>query len=569
MALARLNLVIQDEDGNIIDGATITVQRELGGLPLAQLYSDRDGATPIGNPFTAADGADAGFHVVGGAYKITATKDAFTRIWRYVAIGTAGEVDSNGFTPRGEYDTGSPGTEYRMLDIVTDQSSSWLYINQTPSTGNPPPTLPTQVNDHWQLLASGGVTSVNGETGDVILDIREILSGDRTYYVRTDGSDSNTGLVDSAGGAFLTIQKAIDTVYNLDLNAHSVTIQVRDGTYTDNAYFPRPFLGGSVSLTGNTTTPANCVISFTGSSATGERGCVDATDGANVSIGGFKFTTATAGYGIAAFRNAIVGITGKMDFGTCVDHHMGAQSNARITIGADYTISGGAATHMIAQQGGYILGNSNTVTLSGTPAFSTAFAFAETESCIERRSVTWSGSATGTRFLVRRNSMIDLNGAAESTLPGNAVGTKESGGIIYGTENPSFRVSKSGNQTISDNTFTDITWDTEASDVGGYFSSDAWVPPAGLVELSAFSLLGGTYAGGAQCAIRFTKNGSSLVQYTTWAVSTSGVFVSCYAQDRANGTDSYKVQIIGDVSSGSVTVNSGANSGFSGAWQGP
>lgn len=93
MALARCNLVIQDEDGNIVNGASVEVRRESAGAPLAVVYSDRDGASSLGNPFTASDGAEAGFHVVGGAYKITATLGAFTRTWRYVAIGTGGEND--------------------------------------------------------------------------------------------------------------------------------------------------------------------------------------------------------------------------------------------------------------------------------------------------------------------------------------------------------------------------------------------------------------------------------------------------------------------------------------------
>ncbi|MEK4326057.1 hypothetical protein MKX70_09375 [Paenibacillus sp. FSL R7-0312] len=57
-------------------------------------------------------------------------------------------------------------------------------------------------------------------------------TADITYYVRTDGNDGNTGLGNTAGGAFRTIQKAINSVpYHVD---HAVNIYVNAGTYAED-----------------------------------------------------------------------------------------------------------------------------------------------------------------------------------------------------------------------------------------------------------------------------------------------------------------------------------------------
>ncbi len=92
MAFARVNLVLQDDDGTLVDGASVEVRNE-ATLALAPVFSDRAGTASLGNPFTAADGADAGFYVAGGAYKITATLGAFSKTIRYQAAGLAAETD--------------------------------------------------------------------------------------------------------------------------------------------------------------------------------------------------------------------------------------------------------------------------------------------------------------------------------------------------------------------------------------------------------------------------------------------------------------------------------------------
>lgn len=126
--------------------------------------------------------------------------------------------------------------------------------------------------------ADGTGVPAGGSTGQALVKIsgtdldtgwaarREVLTANRTYYVRTDGSDSNNGLANTSGGAFLTIQKAINTIVgNLDLAGFTVTIQVGDGTYTGAASFSAPWTGGgAVTIQGNSSTPANVLVSVTG-----------------------------------------------------------------------------------------------------------------------------------------------------------------------------------------------------------------------------------------------------------------------------------------------------------------
>ena len=93
----------------------------------------------------------------------------------------------------------------------------------------------------------------------VAVSSKEVLTANRTYYVLTTGSDSNTGLANTSGGAFLTIQKAIDTVGSLDLSIYNVTIQVGAGTYTQNLVLKTIIGAGLVTLRA---TPRRRLTSF-------------------------------------------------------------------------------------------------------------------------------------------------------------------------------------------------------------------------------------------------------------------------------------------------------------------
>lgn len=266
---------------------------------------------------------------------------------------------------------------------------------------------------HWEL-----------QTNPANMSTRESLTANRTYFVRTDGSDSNDGSANTSGNAFLTLQKAINTCLSIDLRGFSVTISVADGTYTGGVNVPRRFVGGNVSLQGNTTTPANCIISTTGAD------CISG-DGAKLDVGGFKLTTTTSGNGISAKNNSNINIAGKMEFGAVASGyvHMRADGGSEITGSASYAISGGAAAHINANATSSIILGPPTVTLTGTPAFASAFVIASAGVIgFDPATTTFSGSATGKRYDAQANAVIQTQGAGASYFPGNASGTASTGG---------------------------------------------------------------------------------------------------------------------------------------------
>lgn len=96
MAFARYEFTCVDEEGNVLPNADIEIRSEATGN-LAPLFSDRDGVNSLGNPFTADSDGFVGFHIAGGAYRITVTSGALVGTARYVGIGTGAELDITTF----------------------------------------------------------------------------------------------------------------------------------------------------------------------------------------------------------------------------------------------------------------------------------------------------------------------------------------------------------------------------------------------------------------------------------------------------------------------------------------
>lgn len=266
------------------------------------------------------------------------------------------------------------------------------------------------------LLALASTAALQAYAG-----VREVLTAGRTYYVRTDGSDSNTGLVNSSGGAFLTLQKAIDVVAALDISIYNVTIQVGDGTYTAGVTVAAPWVGsGTVTLQGNTGTPANAVITPSSGAP------VTLSTGARLTVTGFKLSAASARL-VDVSDTAIITF-GPMEFGATTNRQVSVSRNSIAVFNSAYTISGGASNHIYAGLGAAIINTSKTITLTGTPAFSLDFVRVENCSALNAGALTFSGSATGRRYTVNGNSAVLTGGGGASYFPGDVGGVATADG---------------------------------------------------------------------------------------------------------------------------------------------
>lgn len=255
---------------------------------------------------------------------------------------------------------------------------------------------------------------------------REKLTAARTYYVRTDGSDSNDGLANTSGGAFLTIQKAVDVASSLDNGGFDVTLSIGAGTFTSRVFFKSFVGGGLVKLVGAGV--ASTTIDPASSDGVGVVQGFGVTGIYQIEEVKIQYTgTGKAQALLYAYGGSTI-YFGNIAFGAGSAWHVGAQFHGYCEALANYSITGGADSHMAAFTSGAININGKTVTITGTPAFATTFARAEFTSTIYAYGNTYSGSATGKRYQVSAGGGIRVIGAGTTYFPGNVSGTETAPG---------------------------------------------------------------------------------------------------------------------------------------------
>ncbi|WP_405104519.1 hypothetical protein MHH28_18625 [Paenibacillus sp. FSL K6-1217] len=138
------------------------------------------------------------------------------------------------------------------LDSVVQGANNYVH----PSTHSPSIIVQDSSN---RFVTDAEKTAWNGKAN--LVTTPQQTTADVTYYVRTDGNDGNTGLANTAGGAFRTIQKAVNMLPQTI--SHVAAINIASGNYSENIVIRGFNFGsnGGLTITGDPANPATVTIS--------------------------------------------------------------------------------------------------------------------------------------------------------------------------------------------------------------------------------------------------------------------------------------------------------------------
>jgi hypothetical protein len=254
------------------------------------------------------------------------------------------------------------------------------------------------------------------------------LTTSPTFFVDiTNGNDNNDGLAAGAGNAWQHPNLAFVFMNQiLDANAQVVTLQAAAGTYTGTINIldiPGSYGNGAKHIfQGDLVTPSNVVLTNSGANLVQYVGPANAY----WRLQGFQLK-AHNGACLQAVTNVWL-FWQTVDFNDC---SIDAQSLEYAALQADgaYTISAGGThgNHILTTSHGYFVAQAPlTVTLSGTPNFTGAFASMDKGSVQEWNSgvVTFSGAITAgvKQWNAVTGGGINTGGGA-TVIPGSVAGT--------------------------------------------------------------------------------------------------------------------------------------------------
>ncbi|MDK4712981.1 hypothetical protein [Rhizobium sp. CNPSo 4039] len=257
------------------------------------------------------------------------------------------------------------------------------------------------------------------------------LTQDTTFYIRTDGDDNNSGLTNTAAGAFKTLLGAYNkTRARYFANGYTITFQLGiPGAYLGMVHDTWP---GDITISGDTANRANYQIL----NVPAQKSCVAAFAGKGLTVKGASLIGTPGADQRCAWSFGGNLVLSNVDFrstGAGILTSVLAGNSGSVTLIDEIDVYNATQSFISAQDGAVVyLGSSNiaaNIVLQSLLSFSIAFASVADSGRLIRRNVTIGGAgATGKRFDVSMNGVIDIAGGGATFFPGDAAGTQASGG---------------------------------------------------------------------------------------------------------------------------------------------
>lgn len=281
------------------------------------------------------------------------------------------------------------------------------------------------------LATYGGITTALG------FPPRPTLSATQWIYVRTDGNDSNTGLVDSPSGAFATWQAAVNLAQSYDFNGETLNIKAGEQGSPQVWNLSQPVVIENMVGFGL----LQILPSSSGTTVNGVNGAFSLNNTlVNVVMGGLTLTTTGTGYGTVTvgghsiYQHATIGPNyGATGTGMSDVYIHDAQASAAI-LNNTYSITAGKQSHIAGALGAYIALEGCTINHPNAIVFTTGYIDCR-GGHIQSTGCTFSnaGNVTGPRYSVSLGGVLNTLGNGANYFPGDSGGGVSSWGSYTDT----------------------------------------------------------------------------------------------------------------------------------------
>lgn len=290
---------------------------------------------------------------------------------------------------------------------------------------------------HVPIWTQDRIIGDSGIAASALLPTTGVIpTGDGLQLYVSKTSSSDTGNCQVALTPCLTINYALQQGLGYDLKGGYLQINIGAGTFNESVAVNGQLRGNAKK---GCCTHSTVILIGAGSAQTtiaGDAsvcGTIVPSWGADVWVRQLKLVAQGSACQSALFTeyNGVAQIYNDVDFGAANAQHMHAEEFGDIEIWEGYKISAGAAQHWGVSQIGVINYNPNSipVTLTGTPSF-TSFGLIQNGGQVHLgAATTFSGAATGRRFLLSGGANLNTYSNVLQLIPGDAPG------LVQGNDN--------------------------------------------------------------------------------------------------------------------------------------